>query len=247
MAKPVLEVRALNAFYRDTAGGLLSKNHRRQVLHDVSFELMEGEILGLVGESGSGKSTLARVVLGLEPDYQGQITHHTTGPQMVFQDPGGSLNPHMTVGRMLEEPLLIQGGHTRKHRRTEAQQMLEAVGLEPRYLPRYPGELSGGQRQRVSIAAALIARPRLLIADEPVSALDATVQAQVLDLLWNLHQKLGLSYLLISHDLGVIEQMCNRVLVLQGGRIVEQGSVSDIFDTPTHPYTQALRKASRGE
>jgi len=246
VAKSVLEVKDLSAFYRDTVGGLFAKQQRRQVLHGVSFELMEGEILGLVGESGSGKSTLARVVLGLEPDYQGQIIHHTKRPQMVFQDPVSSLNPRMTVGRTLEEPLVIQGGHTRKERRKQAVSMLEAVGLDPRHFTRYPGELSGGQRQRVSIAAALIARPGLLIADEPVSSLDATVQAQVLDLLWDLHQNLGLSYLLISHDLAVVEQMCDRVLILKDGCIVEQGRVATVFDAPQHPYTQALLQASRG-
>jgi len=235
-----LEVRDLDAFYR-------TKGARRQVLHGVSFELLEGEILGLVGESGSGKSTLARVILGLEPEYTGTITHHTERPQMVFQDPGGSLNPRMTVRRTVEEPLVVAGGYSRTERERLVREMLDLVGIDERYLDRLPRALSGGQRQRVSIAAALIRRPQLLIADEPVSALDATVQAQVLDLLWDLHQQLGLSYLLISHDLAVVEEMCDRVLILKEGRIVEQGTVAQVFDAPQQEYTKELLWVSRGE
>jgi len=207
MGNPVLEVRNLNAYYREANRG------RWQVLYDVSFSLMEGEILGLVGESGSGKTTLSKVILGLERDYTGEVMHHTTRPQMVFQDPYGSLNPRMTVGRQVEEPLLLTRKYSRSERRERVEEMFKLVGLDSAYLTRYPRELSGGQRQRVSIAAALIQRPKLLIADEPVSALDATIRAQVLDLLLELHDKLGLSYLFISHDLSVVEQMCDQVLI----------------------------------
>ena len=273
MARSVLEVRDLEAFYRcrgvqcgsacpktaecrgdhlrlslgaRDAGPYKVRGKWRQILHGIDFTLREGEILGLVGESGSGKSTLARVILGLEPEYTGTILHHTELPQMVFQDPGGSLNPRMTVGRTVEEPLIVAGGYGRTQRREAVREMLGLVGLDERYLDRLPQALSGGQRQRVSIAAALIRRPQFLVLDEPVSALDATVQAQVLDLLWELHRQLGLSYLLISHDLAVVEEMCDRVLILKEGRIVEQGSVAQIFDAPQEEYTKQLLRASRG-
>ncbi|MCL2368326.1 MAG: ABC transporter ATP-binding protein [Oscillospiraceae bacterium] len=240
MSKAVLEVQNLDAFYRDG-------RVRRQILHGVSFRLVEREILGLVGESGAGKSTLARVILGLEPDYSGEVIHHTERPQMIFQDPGGSLNPRMTVRRTVEEPLIVAGGYPRIERERLTREMLDFVGLDMRYLDRLPRALSGGERQRVSIAAALIRRPRFVIADEPVSALDATIQAQVLDLLWALHRQLSLSYLLISHDLAVVEEMCDRVLIMQNGRIVEAGTVAEVFDAPRHAYTKQLLRASRGE
>jgi len=240
VSKAVLEVQNLDAFYRDG-------RVRRQILHGVSFRLVEREILGLVGESGAGKSTLARVILGLEPDYSGEVIHHTERPQMIFQDPGGSLNPRMTVRRTVEEPLIVAGGYPRIERERLTREMLDFVGLDMRYLDRLPRALSGGERQRVSIAAALIRRPRFVIADEPVSALDATIQAQVLDLLWALHRQLSLSYLLISHDLAVVEEMCDRVLIMQNGRIVEAGTVAEVFDAPRHAYTKQLLRASRGE
>ena len=221
MAKPVLEVKDINAFYYDRGRGLFARRVRRQVLFDVSFGLMEGEILGLVGESGCGKSTLSRVILGLESDYSGKVIHHTSRPQMVFQDPATSLNPKMTVGQTVEEPLILSGMREKGKRRAAVIEMLEKVGLEARYLTHYPHELSGGQRQRVSIAAALILRPGLLIADEAVSALDVTVQAQVLDLLWDLRREMGLSYLFISHDMAVVEEICDRVLVMDGGKLVD--------------------------
>ena len=219
MSSPVLEVRNVNAFYRERGAGFFSRRKRRQVLHDVSFDLMEGEILGLVGESGCGKSTLSRVILGLESDYTGEIIHHSKRPQMVFQDPYSALNPRMTVGQTVEEPLFLSGLHDRAQRRRLVVEMLERVGLGARHLDLYPRELSGGMRQRVSIAAALVLHPRLLIADEPVSALDVTVQAQVLDLLWELRREMGLSYLFISHDMAVVEEICDRVLVMEAGKL----------------------------
>lgn len=220
MNEPVLEVRNVNAFYQDRGKGFFAKRKRRQVLFDVSFDLMEGEILGLVGESGCGKSTLSRVILGLETDYTGEIIHHSERPQMVFQDPYTALNPRMTVGQTVEEPLILSGMRDRRERWRLVVEMLERVGLGERHLGLYPRELSGGMRQRVSIAAALILKPRLLIADEPVSALDVTVQAQVLDLLWELRREMGLSYLFISHDMAVVEEICDRVLVMDVGKLV---------------------------
>ena len=220
MNKAVLEVRDFSVFYRERGWGFFSKSFRQEVVKKVSFELVEGEILGLVGESGCGKSTLARGILGLEGDCMGQVVHHTAYPQMVFQDPYGSLNPRMTVERIVGEPFVIAKKFDAKERREKVSEMLQMVGLDTRFLSRYPHELSGGQRQRVSIAAALMGGPKVLVADEPVSALDATIQAQILDLLWELHQGLKLSILFISHDLKIVEFFCDRVLVMRAGEIV---------------------------
>ena len=239
--EPILEIKNLNSFYRQ-GGGAFSKGRIIQVLRNVNVTIGRGEVLGLVGESGSGKSTLAKSILGMT-EYQGQIIHHSQRPQMVFLDPYSSLNPAFTIRRIVEEPLRIYGKHPPAERRKRAEEMLEAVGLGPEFHDRKPGQLSGGQRQRVSIAAALIQRPRFLIADEPVSALDVTIQAQILELLKKLNRELGLSYLFISHDLNVVYQLCHRVLVMKSGRIVEQGTVEDIFDRPQHPYTKRLLAA----
>ena len=179
----------------------------------------------------------------VQPD-QGTVTHYTKRPQMIFQDPYSSLNPAYSVAWTLEEPLRIYGKYDAPERKRRVREMLERVGLPEECLKAKPSELSGGQRQRVSIAAALLRRPRFLIADEPVSALDVTIQAQILDLLRQLRRELDLSYLFISHDLNVVYQLCDRVLVMQKGRIVEQGAVDDIFDRPAHPYTRALLAAA---
>lgn len=218
MSEPILEVRNLNVFYREKR----NSRRKRQVLHDVSFTLFEDEILGLIGPSACGKSTLARTILGLESDYTGEIIHHSRRPQLVFQDPLSALNPRHTVGRTLEEPLLLQGVRDRRRRAAEADVMLKQAGLPIAYRTRYPHELSGGERQRVSIAAALLSHPKLLIADEPTSALDAAIEAQILELLLSLRRQYKLSYLLISHDMSVIRRMCSRVLTMQDGRIEGQ-------------------------
>ncbi|HIR87132.1 MAG TPA: ABC transporter ATP-binding protein [Candidatus Limivicinus faecipullorum] len=239
----ILEVRNLNSYYEEGRSLIGSGKARRQVLHNVSFTVGSGETVGLVGESGSGKTTLCRAVLGLLKDYDGEIIHHSKRPQMVFQDPFSSLNPVRSVGWILEEALRIQGGHSREERKCLVDQVLDQVGLGPEYAGRLPGELSGGQRQRVSIAAAVITRPKLIVADEPVSALDVTIQAQILKLLYELKKQYELSYLFISHDLNVIYQICDRVLVMQGGAIVEQNSVEELFKNPQHPYTRQLLKA----
>jgi len=242
--KPVLEVRHLNTFYQEGRSLFGGKPQRRQVLKDVSFDIFEGEIIGLVGESGSGKTTLCRAILGMLSDYEGEITHYSTRPQMVFQDPFSSLNPARTIGWILEEPLRIQGKLTPAERKDAVVDILEKVGLGGDYLTRKPNELSGGQRQRVSIASAVITRPKLVIADEPVSALDVTIQAQILQLLVDLKKQYELSYLFISHDLNVVYQICNRVLVMQKGVLVEQNTVDELFSNPRHPYTRQLLAAA---
>ena len=217
---------------------------QQEVLHDVSFTVGQGEILGLVGESGSGKSTLAKVILGMVRPDAGEVIHHTKRPQMIFQDPYSSLNPAYSVEWSLEEPLRIYGKYDRAERKRRVRDILERVELPEECLKARPSELSGGQRQRVSIAVALIQRPQFLIADEPVSALDVTIQAQILELLKKLNRELGLSYLFISHDLNVVYQLCHRVLVMEKGVIVEQGGVEEIYDHPPHPYTKQLLAAA---
>ena len=242
--EPVLEVRHLNSYYQEGRNLLNRKGRRRQVLHDISFHIDQGEIVGLVGESGCGKTTLSRTILGMIGDYEGEIIHRSQRPQMVFQDPYSSLNPARTIGWILEEPLRAQGKLTARERKEAVGKMLEKIGLGQEYAARRPHELSGGQRQRVSIASAVITRPGLVIADEPVSALDVTIQAQILELLVELNQESDLSYLFISHDLNVVYQICSRVLVMKDGAIVEQNTVDELFDHPQHPYTRQLLEAA---
>ncbi|MGM9546003.1 MAG: ABC transporter ATP-binding protein [Vescimonas sp.] len=241
MLETVLEVKDLNVWYR---GGSGLRKRRTQVLHDVSFTLYRSEILGLVGESGSGKSTLARAILGMESDMTGTVTHHTKRPQMVFQDPAGSLNPSFTVARTLAEPLHIYGKYDKAGIESRVRDTMALVGLDEEYYGRYPHELSGGQKQRVCIGAALIQKPGLIVADEAVSALDVTIQAQILQLIAHLRRELGVSYLFISHDLNVVYQICDRCLVMKDGRIVEQGPVEQVYDHPQADYTKQLLKAA---
>lgn len=242
--EPILEVKHLNSYYTEGQSLFGGKGRRRQVLKDVSFDMFKGEIVGLVGESGSGKSTLAKTILGLNKDFDGDIVHYSQNPQMVFQDPFSSLNPAHNIGWILEEPLRIQGKLEAHERREAVISMLELVGLGEEYASRRPWELSGGQRQRVAIATAVITRPKFIIADEPVSALDVTIQAQILQLLLDMKKKFDLSCLFISHDLNVVYQICNRVLVMRDGIIVEQNTVDELYNNPQHPYTKQLLAAA---
>ena len=230
--KNILEVRHVSAAYADEKQG-------RQVLKDISLEVKENEILGLVGERGCGKSTLSKVILGFLKPSQGEIHHETQNPQMIFQDPASSLNPSKKISWILEEPLRMQK-IPKEGRRKQVLEMAERVGLSQEQLNRYPRELSGGQRQRVSIAAALIQGSKFIIADEPVSALDVTIQRQIMELMVKLQEEMQLSILFISHDLNVVYQMCDRVLIMKDGKILEEGKTEELFQNPKESYTKQL-------
>lgn len=235
----VLEVKNLTVEFKKNKKPFYAVN-------DVSFEVREGEILGLAGESGCGKSTLSRAILGIQKKgVTGDIKHYYKRPQMVFQDPAGSLNPSKTIGFILEEPITVKGHFSKEERKRRVKEMLKMVDLPEEFLTRYPNELSGGQRQRVCIAASLMQEPHFLIADEPVSALDVTVQSQILELLKRLHKELNLSILFISHDLRVVFDLCDRVMVMKDGKIVEIGEKEEIYYNPKDPYTKELMDAAR--
>jgi ABC-type glutathione transport system ATPase component len=237
---PILEVKNVSCRYKKQTGFFLPGTKQKLVVKDASFTMYEGEIVGLVGESGSGKTTLGKTILGMLDDTDGEIIHYSKMPQMVFQDPYGSLNPSKTVGRILEEPLRINSDLSKEERKEKAKAMLGLVGLDESYLKRKPRALSGGQRQRVCIALALMLEPKLIIADEPVSALDVTVQEQVINLLIKLNRELGIAILFISHDLKVVYELCSRLLVMKDGRIVEQGTDEQVYKEPKDPYTKQL-------
>ena len=254
-ARFVLDVVDLTKHYVLPRENLFDKAHTVEAVHRVSFRIRPGRSLGLVGESGCGKSTLARLVTGLENPTSGsvyiagfdihQISKNAlrklrTDFQIVFQDPFGSLDPRHTIGRIVAEPLrtLEQASPVEAQRRVVS--VMEDVGLKATDTQKYPHEFSGGQRQRIAIARALITRPKLVVADEPVSALDVSVQAQILNLLNDLREEYELSYLLISHDLAVVEYVCDDVAVMHNGVFVEYGSTSELFRNPKHDYTKSL-------
>ena len=239
-AIPLLQLKNATIEYREKT--FFGKEKVTTAVKNVSFELYKGEVLGLVGESGSGKSTISKALTGLLPLTKGELirAEGTEAPRMVFQDPYGSLNPAKKIGWILEEPLKIQGGYTKEERKRLVRAALKEVELEEAHAKRYVRELSGGQRQRVAIAAALIQKPEIVILDEPVSALDVTVQGQILELLYRLKEEHGMSYLFVSHDMNVIRRVCDRVIVLYQGEIAETGTTADVFERPEHPYTKEL-------
>ncbi len=257
MTAPLLDARNLSRHYRMPRTSLLRAPPVLTAVDNVSFTIRAGETLGIVGESGSGKSTLARMVMAFEqPDagaivFEGQNLHNLSASalrklrqrfQMVFQDPFGSLDPRRRVGWSIAEPLRAIGVDADTNRRTV--EALEQVGLHPRDANKYPHEFSGGQRQRIAIARAIVTRPALLVADEAVSALDVSVQAQILNLLMDLQDDLGLGILFISHDLAVVASICDQLLVMQNGKPVEAGPAAEVLRNPAHLYTQTLLKAA---
>jgi ABC-type oligopeptide transport system ATPase subunit len=238
--------------------GLFGARSVFRAVQDISFSIERGETFGLVGESGSGKTTTGRCILRLIEPTSGQVLFDersvlTLGRgdlrrmrrhmQIVFQDPYSSLNPRMRVGTLVEEPLVVHGIGSRRERRERVRELFELVGLDPDHLRRYPHEFSGGQRQRIGLARALALNPSFIVADEPVSALDLPVQAQIVRLLVELQQRLRLTYLFIAHDLRLVEHICQRVAVMYLGRIVEMGETRKLFASPQHPYTRALLSA----
>ncbi|MBX6748263.1 MAG: ATP-binding cassette domain-containing protein, partial [Micromonosporaceae bacterium] len=256
MSEVILEVRDLVKYFPIRTGVAFKRTvgHIKAV-DKVSFDLHKRETLGVVGESGCGKSTLAKVLMNLEPATSGSVRYHgkdvlkmspaeqrrlRRNIQLVMQDPYTSLNPRMTVGDIVGEPFEIHPDVAPKgDRRKKVRELLDVVGLNPEHINRYPHQFSGGQRQRIGIARALALRPEIIICDEPVSALDVSIQAQVINLLEELQDEFGLSYIFIAHDLSVVRHIADRVAVMYLGKIVEIGTDSEIYDHPTHPYTQA--------
>ncbi len=254
---PLVEVRHLVKHFT-RGGGLLRRRTTVRAVDDVSFSIEEGETFGLVGESGSGKSTTGRCMLRLVEPTSGEVRFRGEDVlafpsarmraarremQMVFQDPYSSLNPRMRARVIVEEPLVIHRLGSRGERRARVADLFRLVGLDPQHLERYPHEFSGGQRQRIGLARALALNPSFIIADEPVSALDVSIQAQVINLLMDLQQQLKLTYLFIAHDLRLVRHICSRVAVMYLGKLVEMGATEALFDNPRHAYTRALLSA----
>ena len=253
----LLEVENLKLYY-PVRGGLFAQRQYVRAVDGVSFDLEAGETIGLVGESGCGKSSLGRAVVRLETPTAGRISiagcdistlsgaplrHQRKNFQMIFQDPYGSLNPRLTIFSSLDEVLALHSNLDRDGRRKKAGELLELVGLEAGLMNRYPHQFSGGQRQRIGIARALAAEPKLIVADEPVSALDVSVQAQIINLLEDIQRRTGTSFLFIAHDLAVVEHISRRIMVMYLGRIVESGPAGEVCGNPRHPYTRALLSA----
>jgi peptide/nickel transport system ATP-binding protein len=256
----LLEVRELRTYFPIQSRFLRRVTGEVRAVDDVSFDLKEGETLALVGESGCGKTTTARCILRAITPTSGRILFHTEAGavvdvasaskkelrplrremQLIFQDPQSSLNPRMTVKNIIAEPLLLNGVKDQQERTDRVEELMRLVGLRVEYMPRFPHAFSGGQRQRIGIARALALNPRLIVADEPVSALDVSVQAQILNLLLELQDRLGLTYLFVSHDLSVVKHISDRVAVMYVGQMVELGERDEVFSHPQHPYTAAL-------
>ena len=260
MTAPVLSVRDLKVHFPIPTGGMLRRRYvALKAVDGVSFELAAGETLGIVGESGCGKSTLGRALLQLIPPTDGQVIwlgenlaghgsgamrRHRRDLQIIFQDPLASLDPRMPVGEIIAEPLTThEPGLARVEVKARVQQMMRAVGLLPQMLNRYPHEFSGGQCQRIGIARAMILKPKLIVCDEPVSALDVSIQAQIVNLLMSLQREFDLSLIFISHNLAVVRHICHRIMVLYLGRMAEIAGRDDLYANPCHPYTQALISA----
>ena len=255
----LLQVRELRKEFPVRSGFLIERvSHTVNAVDGVSFEIEEGKTLGLVGESGSGKSTTGYCILQLLKPTAGSIRFQgeeltelgreamrkmRREMQIVFQDPYSSLDPRMTVGDIVSEPLEVHGVGSRRNRRARVRELLDVVGFNPDYENRYPHEFSGGQRQRVGVARALALNPSLIVCDEPVSALDVSIQAQILNLLKDLQRDFGLTYLFISHDLAVVRSMSDHIAVMKDGKIVETGPADDVYETPKHEYTRALLTA----
>lgn len=258
MSELLLEVNGLKKYFPITGGLFGSKKGEVKAVDDVSFSVKKGETLGIVGESGCGKSTTGRLLIRLIEASDGKIVFEDKeitsmskselrktrrDIQMVFQDPYASLNPRHSVEQILEEPLIVHGIGTKEERRKQVREMLEVVGLSSYHARRYPHQFSGGQRQRIGIAKALMTRPKLIIADEPVSALDVSIQAQVLNLMKDIQTEFGLTYIFIAHDLGVVRHISDRVGVMYLGRLIELAASEDLYENPKHPYTKALLSA----
>lgn len=260
---PLLEVKNLRKYFPIRKGFFLKTVSNVRAVDDVSFTVNEGETLGLVGESGCGKTTTSRCILRAIAPTSAEILFRTKGGQtvdlakltrdelrplrpqmqMIFQDPYGSLNPRMNLFEIVGEPLLVNGITSRKERTEHVAELLQLVGLRPEYMTRFPHAFSGGQRQRIGIARALSLNPRLVVADEPVSALDVSVQAQILNLMLGLQKRLNLTYLFVAHNLSVVKHICDRVAVMYVGKLVEMAGTEELYHSPRHPYTAALMAA----